>query len=325
MAESPEEIFREVVETRTDICRRCFKDSTPTGQESTTLNRAPGCGKDCGHMSATLETDSIHENDIKSRAERLLNLIQQEGYDIQEEVFSEAIEHLSTVDIPPREIFIEAIHVGLGRMSVGKILEEYNLKDKNTNRTRELLRRLPSNNVEPAEIKNIDEKVASEITTFVVSKGPGSDIYHIPDKSKLPKEYHRYLHGGALQTVISENKSWFWNASVQRLENWIEKLDEGDRQQVASVLYSEIRSRPSSRRLDSPTPEEQFRSSTVWAYHKQDATDIMGFLRRTEEPQPIENIVKEVGISQQTTRVLLNVLDDAEPVDRSHDSNWEAI
>lgn len=91
MTTSAEKIFENVIEDEYNICRRCFKPSEAK-RDRDSLREGPSCGEDCGAMSATLEKEPIDHSKIESRAPRLLSLVQSEGYTIDKEAFSEAID-----------------------------------------------------------------------------------------------------------------------------------------------------------------------------------------------------------------------------------------
>jgi hypothetical protein len=326
-----EEIFEAAVETRADICRRCFKPVEATAEMDAFQSEGASCGDDCGQLSASLEDDPIRASELEIRADRLLSRIREEDHSIDEGSFTEAIDLLAGASEPPRRIFIDAIRAGRGDATTQELAEEYGFETKEEQRTRNLLLDLPAAGVSEQRLGEIDERVASEITTVVDSHGPGSDVYYVPDRGQLPEEYRPERLGppspsDIIRVVVEENEDWFWRASADSAESWLDELEEGHRAVAASALLGHIRSRQRYTDADTPSPEEQFRSSCLWPVYKDFAENIMGFLRSRDGPQALEELAEYIELSEHEARVLLRVLHDAE-LDRSDDSSeyWRAV
>lgn len=326
-----EEIFEASVETRRDICRRCFKPVESTADMDAFQSEGASCGEDCSQLSASLENESIGSSEIEIRAPHLLSRIQEEGYSIDEDAFTEAIEMLAGASEPPRTIFVDAIRAGLGDVTTRELADEYGFESEEEQRTRNLLRELPAAGISEERLGEIDDRVASEITTVTDSHRVGSNVYYIPDRGRLPEEYRPRGPGtrsssDIMRTVVEENESWFWSASPSSAESWLEELDDVLRTRTAATLYGHIRSRQRFGLSDSPSPEEQFRRTGLWPVYKDDAQDIMGLLRSRDEPQSLEEIAEHAGISESEARTLLCVLRSAEIESRGPSGgHWRAV
>lgn len=330
MGESGEAIFEEAVENRYTICRRCFRQSASKAERNS-LSKGPSCGEGCGELSTTLEEAPISRGELEVRSLTLLDLIQEEGYAIDEEMYNDAIDQLAGVSEPPRTIFVDAIQAGLGEVSLSQLIDEYDLESENSQRTRSLVRELPSSNITEDQLEHIEEEVADQVTTVTSSHHIGSSVYYIPESERLPDEYQTYTSEYrstrvVIETVIRKNESWFWEASAKQAGDWLEALDEELKRHAAPCLLSFIKSRQRYISRDSPSPEEQFRRTGLWAYHKEHAEHIMGFLRKQNAPQPLDAIAADVGLSEETTHTLLVVLGDTESVPSGTSNRlWKAV
>jgi hypothetical protein len=318
MTESANEIFEDVVTKNVEICRRCFKPSQPT-KEQDSVGGGASCSDDCGTLSITLETDPINRGEIEVRAPRLLPLIQQAGYEIDEAAYTDAIDLLSDIPEPPQSIFLDAIRAGSGEASTQDLLKKHDLESEEARRTQKILRELPTSNISEKDLKMINDQVASEIQTLADSRSPGSSIYYLPDSATIPEKYQsmrfaRDRPKHTMRTVIEENESWFWNTSAKNVDDWLDELDAEFEECAASCLYQYIKSRQRRTATDSPPPDEQFRKTSLWVVFKDDLENIMGFLRRHDSPQSAQEIAEYADLSESTVRTLLSVVESAQPV-----------
>lgn len=326
MTGSGEKIFDDVVTGNIEICRRCFKPSQPT-KEQDSVGGGASCGDDCGTLSATLEQRPISHSVIEGRSGRLVSLIRQNGYEINEEAYSDVIELLGEGSKPPRTVFVDAIRAGIGEASIQDLLKKHSIESKQTQLTRKIIAKLPTSDISEEEFETIDDGVASEIQTVSESHRPGFSTYYLPDSAALPEKYQLTSTGyempkRTMHTIIEQNESWFWNTSSDNIENWLDELDPGFEECAASCLFNHIKSRHRYSAGDSPPPEEQFRSSSLWPLLKDDLEDIMGFLRRNDGSQTTQEIADYADLSENTARTILIVAENAQPVDGA--DRWEA-
>lgn len=329
MSASPEEIFEEVVEQQFNICRRCFKPSQPESRRDS-LDGGLSCGEDCGALSATLEEEPIERRKIEARAPRLLSLVQKDGYEVDEDVFREAIDILADLQEPPRSIFVDAVRAGRGEADISELMNSHGIESEEVQRTRDLLGRLPCTGISEEELEEIDDRVASGITTVADSHRPGSNVYYISSPKDVPDEYPTARLGNrfkeVMRVVVEENEGWFWRVSADAAEDWLEELNDEFGDYAASCLFQYIRSRQRYTLKDSPSPEEQFRRTCLWPILKKDAEQIMGFLRRHDDPQSLESIAEYVGRSESTVRTVLTVLQSATRVSSdASEELWRAV
>lgn len=225
---------------------------------------------------------------------------------------------------------MDAIRAGRGDVSLADLMDEHGIESEEVQQTRKLLRDLPSTDISEEDLRRIDDRVSSEITT-VTSSHPGRNIYYLPDAEGVPDEYQRIRLEDqrtkeVMKTLVDENESWFWSTSVGNVDDWLTELDDELQGQVASCLYGHIQSRQRFSSRDSPSPEEQFRRTSLWPILKDSAEDIMGFLRRSDNPQSIGVIAEEVEVSENTVRTILRVLDSAEPVSGGSSTEvWQPV
>lgn len=317
-----EDIFEDVVESRFDICRRCFKPVESSG-EMDSLGGGPSCGEDCSTTSATLEEDPVSQSEMEIRGPRLLSHIQEE-YDIGGEEFSEALELLASLPHSPRSLFIHAIRAGIGEVSIPELMTELDLRSEETQRTRNFLWDLPTSGVSEEDLEGIDERVVSELSTVTDSHFPGTRTYYIPNSDSIPDEFQPVRATNPRETVrlvIQENEGWFWRSSSENVESWLSELDERLRACVAECLFEHIESRRRFNSHDTLPSDEQFRRTGLWPVLKEEAENIMGFLRRNDGPQSLGDIAEHIGISESTARTILIVLTSTESV--SSDTSTE--
>lgn len=323
---SAEDIFQQVVENQMTICGRCFSQ-TETSAEMDSYGGDPICGEDCGTLSATLEEDPIGRIEMQERGNRLLSHIQRE-YDINEDSYNEALELLSGLQEPPRPLFIDAIRVGIEATSIEEIMIEYDLQSEETQRTRTFLRNLPKSGISEEERREFDEQVVSELATVTVTVSPGTSTYFVPNDHCIPEKYRPVMLSKPceiMHLVIREHEDWFWRGSSKHAERWLDDLADDVKGFAAYCLFEHISSRHSSSSEDGITPEEQFRRTILWPILKQHGEDILGFLRRNETPQPLDEIAGYVGLSKYTVRTILTVFESAEPVSADSSEMWRAV
>lgn len=329
MSATGEGIFEDVVETRPDICRRCFKTAESTETMNSTGSEGPACGEDCGTLSASLESDSISRGKLEGRAPRLLMLVEDTGYDIDGEIFTEAVDRLADASISPRDVFVDAIRAGICEASIEELLDKHDIESEETQRTRMVLRELPTTDLSDEDLEAIDDRVASEITT-VSERFIGARVYYLPDADAIPSLYHPVRAGNddpkrVMNVVVRRYESSFWERSVGSVVDWLEELDDALQEHAAPCLFERIRSRQRTSFESDLSPKEQFRRTGLWPAFDDEKQEIMGFLRRQDGPQSVADIADHVGLSEQTTWTLLMVLRDTSVAERDADiALWRA-
>lgn len=327
MSACAETIYQEVVEENFDICRRCFKTSQSKSQMDS-VGGGASCGNDCGTLSATLEDEPVNRSEILIRAPRLLNLILEHGYDVDGDAFNDAIDILAGVDERPEAVFLDAIRIGTGQLSTQDLMDEYNIASEDEQITQQFLRELPAADISEEDLRDVEEEVVSAVAAVTESHRPGSNVYYLSEPEEIPDEYQPVSRSNprdVMRTVVEESESWFFRASRTVIEDWLNELEDEFREWVAPCLFSRIRSRQRYSRSDTPPPEEQFRSTNLWPLLKEDAEDIMGFLRRNDDPQTVEEIAEEVDLSVRTTRTVMTILRSAQPVEDGSSDLWKAL
>ena len=114
MTEKAKEVLRECVLKDITVCNRCFSKSAAKQDRVGSVSSVTPCSEDkCGEVGISMESETVDHIKLKPRADNLLEILKENGHDVESDLFYRAVEKYAKL-YEPKKVFTKAIAYGLG-------------------------------------------------------------------------------------------------------------------------------------------------------------------------------------------------------------------
>jgi len=336
----PEELLETHVLSDPTICSRCFNKVMDSQQRSGTTDSSAACSESCGQLGISMESEKIPDKELKSRATRLLSILQENDVEIEEEPFNKAVEHYSGLH-PPRKSLEKALAFGMGQRDISELLERQNNRSDNRfepdssegedgtdeadAESRTPVQVLAEHPVSKRFLEEIeDDSVRDEVSLF---ETPDSveDVCYLKNPDRFEEEHDidetgDHSREAAARTAVRLTSGD--RVQTSDLQRWMDQLDNRDKRLVLSAA---VRSgAPRTLPVD-PEPWDSFRSTNYWPVVKRDLSQpVLSYIKRhDDEYVHTSEIAEGTGFPEDVVRRLLFVLYENETVEPDDDKNWK--
>lgn len=329
MTATPDEILQKYVFDNLDICSRCFSPTMSKKEIGSGIAGGSACGDECGQLGISMESEPQPEPFLQARADRLIDILESNGIEVDSELLHLAVEDNAS-EHPPQEVFSTALEYALGQRDGEDLLPDpetdsvpgdTNQNQRDNRKTYDsLFERLVDGPISEVELEEFDTNPESinQLARLPVPMNT-SDVYYLEQPREFAKqlgieEIESHNPHSVVHIVISANWNVLQDASQSTIRKWMDEIPEEYSRHVLEVAVDVNPYNP----IEDWQPS--FRSTGFWPLVKRrKAQPILGCLQAAgSSPLSSEEIAEQVGESQQFVRQLLDILNENEYVERSN-------
>lgn len=326
MAQKSGNLYEDLAESDLEYCSRCFKKAKDSQHRQSIQTGNHPCGKDCGELRASIESEPLQLSTLLDRGERLYNILTSKGVELDKDVFQRAIQHHADSDLPPKEVFIEVIDYGLGNRDKDNLDVQIQADDSDQSADHIAVRPVLESDI------NYDGLALEVQEHLSVLEVPfGDDVYYVEEPRKYKEEFGvgwmtDHSPYAVVYKAIDGNKSTFENLSSRPIEKWVEELDDRFSEEV---LQASMRATEYVHKY-TDMDEHSYRRSRFWdAVGKEAGQALLRCLRSEKDGQlSFSELDERLDMSHRVIGDLLDVLHMNESVERVQTESgveWRAL
>ena len=317
MTDKAETILKKCVFEDPTVCNRCFAASSLKQDRTNAVSSVTPCSEDeCGQLGISMESEPISSTAIEPRSDRLLQLLQDRDYDVDQVWFRRATEEYAE-KYAPEEVFIKAIAFGTGELDTAQLEPDQeqtsDTEDQSSGEDRvfhsaiECIKECPRTREDMQKFDDYNV-VRDDLGVLEVVMTNTYDICYLTDPDVfMDKHGVDEVGSHEPQSVISVALNYNWslltNASAGTISGWINDIDDIFSDHILSEAVLNARVPHLS------DEKVEFRHSGFWPLIKRRKVQpILGTLRKNNErPLSLEEISERVNEDENVVKKLLRI------------------
>lgn len=316
MSDDPNELLQKYITENPSVCSRCFEESMTKRAQGSGIAGGTPCGKKCGSMGLSMESEPQPYSTLRHRTDNLLDILESNDIDLNSDLIHKAVEKHATLE-PPREVFKIALAYGLGQRNESRLHpQESQDEEQHSEPTQDLITHLKNGPVTTLTLDRCDSSpdVKEQLTKFRVPLG-ANDVQYLEQPEKFATEHNideiaSHAPYDVVKTGLSSNWENFERASSNPVREWMDELDDEFSQHVLPAALS----------VRTYTPidpwDDSFRDTSFWPLVKRrKAQPILAYMQKQQKSaHSSAEIAEGINESEDVVRRALKILRENETV-----------